>query len=115
MSEADTPGLLDKARIAVGQGLHTVRTLAEAGLIRAERPDRTVQALLAIQRWGFTPAAGYRAAAARYPDHDAIIDELGHLTYGEVDERTNALANAFSDAGVLEGDSLAIMRRNHRY
>ena len=43
--------------------------------------DRTVRALVAMQRWGFTPAAGFAANAARYPNDDAIIDELGHLTF----------------------------------
>ena len=44
----------------------------------------------------------------------AIIDELGTLTFGEVHERTNALANAWLDAGLGEGDGVAIMCRNHR-
>src|SRR5437588_317386 len=79
MAEKESPGLLDKAKVAAEQGIHSVRTLAEAGLIRPERPDRTIRALVQVQRWGFTPAAGYRASAARYPNEDAIIDELGHL------------------------------------
>ena len=76
---ADEPGLLEKAWMQVGQGLYSAKTLVEAGLVRPERVDRTIRALLAIQKWGFTPAAGYSAGAARYPDDDAIIDELGHL------------------------------------
>src|SRR3954462_10158402 len=69
---------------------------------------------VALQRWGPTPAAGYTGSAIRYPDETAIIDELGTLTFREVQERTNALAHAFSDAGILEGDGAAIMCRNHR-
>src|SRR3954466_12086003 len=111
----DEPGLLEKARLQVGQGLYSVKTLLEAGLVRPERVDRTVRALLAIQKWGFTPAAGYSAAAVRYPDDDAIIDEPGRLTFKEVNERTNRLANAWLDAGLGEGDSIGIMCRNHRY
>ncbi len=30
-------------------------------------------------------------------------------------DRTNRLANAWSDAGIVEGDSIGIMCRNHRY
>jgi acyl-CoA synthetase (AMP-forming)/AMP-acid ligase II/carbon monoxide dehydrogenase subunit G len=115
MADNDEPGLLEKARLTVGQGLHSVKTLAEAGLIRPERVDKTIRALLQIQRWGYTPAAGYAANAARYPNEDAIIDELGHLTFAEVHDRTNRLANAWSDAGIVEGDSIGIMCRNHRY
>ena len=92
MAENDTPGLLDKARLTIGQGAHTVKTLAEAGLLRAERPDKTIRALLQIQRWGYTPAAGYAANASRYGNDDAIIDEMGHLTFAEVHDRTNRLA-----------------------
>jgi acyl-CoA synthetase (AMP-forming)/AMP-acid ligase II len=69
---------------------------------------------LALQKWGPTPAAGYTASAIRYPDETAIVDELGTLTFREVHERTNALAHALSDAGILEGDGVAIMCRNHR-
>ena len=43
-----------------------------------------------------------------------IVDELGTLTLGEVDERTNALAHALADAGIGEGDGVGIMCRNHR-
>ena len=112
---SNEPGLLEKARLTIGQGVHSVKTLAEAGLIKPERPDKTVRALLQIQRWGYTPAAGYAANASRYANDDAIIDELGHLTFAEVHDRTNRLANAWSDAGLVEGDSIGLMCRNHRY
>jgi acyl-CoA synthetase (AMP-forming)/AMP-acid ligase II/uncharacterized membrane protein len=111
----DEPGLVGKARGAVGQGIYSVKTLLEAGLVKPERVDRTIRALLAIQKWGFTPAAGYAASAARYPNEDAIIDELGRLTFAEVNERTNRLANAWLDNGLGEGDAIGIMCRNHRY
>jgi acyl-CoA synthetase (AMP-forming)/AMP-acid ligase II/uncharacterized membrane protein len=115
MGKTEEPGLLDKTMITVGQGLHAARTFARAGMVRPERPDKLARALLATQRWGYTPAAGYAANAARYPHRDAIVDELGHLTFAEIEERSNRLANALADAGVLEGDGLAIMCRNHRY
>ena len=67
-----------------------------------------------MHRWGFTPAGGFAAAAALYPDAEAVVDERGALTFAELDERTNRLANAFSDAGVLEGDGVGVMARNHR-
>src|SRR5438132_9471914 len=43
-----------------------------------------------------------------------MIDELGTLTFGEIHRRSNALAHAFADAGIVEGDGVAIMCRNHR-
>jgi fatty-acyl-CoA synthase len=94
--------------------LQTLYTLAEAGIVRPARPDRLLALAQALIRFGPTPAAGYAAAAARYPDEVAIIDELGTLTFREVHERTNALAHALSDDGVNEGDNIGIMIRNHR-
>ena len=88
-------------------------TLAEAGIIRPS--GRTgLRTALSADPLGRTPAAGYKASAARYPDEIAIIDELGTLTFREVHERTNALAHALADDGVNEGDNVAIMCRNHR-
>ena len=43
-----------------------------------------------------------------------IVDELGTLTFSEVHRRTNALAHALSDLGIVEGDGVGIMCRNHR-
>jgi fatty-acyl-CoA synthase len=99
----------------ISQRLHTVRTLVEAGVIKPVRPDKLVRIGLALQRFGPTPAAGYAAAAVRYPQEPAMIDELGTLTFEEVHRRSNALAHAFADAGIVEGDGVAIMCRNHRW
>ncbi len=96
------------------QAVNTVRALAGTGMFRPTRPDKLARTLLALQRWGPTPAAGYTASAIRHPDEVAVIDELGTLTFAELHRRTNGLAHSFSDAGIGEGDSVAIMCRNHR-
>ena len=98
----------------VTQKLFTARTLAETGILRPTRPDKALRIANAVRRWGPTPAAGYTASAIRDPDGTAIVDELGTLTFEEVHRRTNALAHSLSDAGVKEGDGVAIMIRNHR-
>jgi acyl-CoA synthetase (AMP-forming)/AMP-acid ligase II len=98
----------------VSNTLQSLVTLTEAGIIRLQRPDRALRTALTIIRWGVTPAAGYEASAARYPDEVALIDELGQLTFREIQERTNSLAHAMADDGVNEGDNVAIMARNHR-
>jgi fatty-acyl-CoA synthase len=94
--------------------LHTLATLAGAGIISPQRPDRLVGAAIALIRWGATPAAGYKAAASRYPDDLALIDETGTLTFREIHERSNALAHALAGEGIEAGDRVAIMCRNHR-
>jgi len=98
----------------VSSKLHTIRTLADAGILSPTRPDRLVAVAATLLRWGPTPAAGYAASAVRYPGETAIVDELGTLTFREVHERTNALANALADEGLNEGDGVGIMIRNHR-
>src|SRR5215212_9088490 len=98
----------------VSNKLHALATLTEAGVIRVQRPDRLMRTAVTLIRWGATPAAGYEASAHRFPNEVGLIDELGQLTFREIHERTNALAHALADDGVNEGDSVAIMARNHR-
>jgi fatty-acyl-CoA synthase len=91
-----------------------VRTLARAGVARPARPDRLVRTVLALRRFGPTPAAGYAASATRYPLAPAVHDEAGTLTFGEVHARTNALARHWRAQGIGEGDGIAVLCRNHR-
>src|SRR3954469_11861807 len=91
------------------------KVLAEAGIIRAERPDVLLKSAQALLAWQLTPGAAFVANALRFPDEPAIIDDQGTLTFAEVDRRTNALARAMAEAGVGEDDSVAIMCRDHRW
>jgi acyl-CoA synthetase (AMP-forming)/AMP-acid ligase II len=105
---------LDKVKTQVTTKLFTAKTLAEAGILRPQRPDHLVNAVRALLRFGPTPAGGYTASFERYADETAIIDELGTLSFREVHERTNALAHALAADGIGTGDSVAVMCRNHR-
>jgi fatty-acyl-CoA synthase len=100
--------------VALGDGIHVAGTLARAGILRPSRPDRALRAIIGLHRFGPTLAAGYLGAAARYPGAPALIDERGTLTFEEVDRRTNALARGLAGHGLAEGDSVALMCRNHR-
>ena len=68
----------------------------------------------AIRAWGTGPAGGFTAMSLRDPDRLGLVDELGSLTFGQMQRRSNALARALADRGVGEGDSVAVMCRNHR-
>ncbi len=83
-------------------------------MVAPVRPDRVVRSVLALKRWGPTPAAAYTGSAARFPGRAAIVDDRGTLTFEEVHRRTNALAHELHAAGIREGDGVAIMCRNHR-
>ncbi len=91
-----------------------VRTLGRAGMLHPNRPGRLIRAGRAARRWGFTYAAGFASAAARYPDRPCVIDERGQLSWSEVDRRSDALANAFIARGLQPGDVVALLARNHR-
>ncbi len=108
----DDRGLSLPGRVAYELG--SVRVLVEAGIIRPASPGKLLRIASTLVRWGRSPAAGFISLKVRHPDDPAIVDELGTLTFSEVDGRTNALAHAFSDAGIKEGDGVAIMCRNHR-
>ena len=98
----------------VAYQLGNAKVLIDEGVIRPMRPDRLWGVLRTLQKWGRSPAAGAISLAERYPDGTMIVDELGTLSYSEVDTRTNALAHALSDAGLVEGDGVGVMCRNHR-
>ncbi|HET7691221.1 MAG TPA: AMP-binding protein [Nocardioidaceae bacterium] len=92
----------------------SVRILAEAGIVRPISPVKLLRTAGAVRGWGLGPAGGFAALAARNPDGEGLIDELGSLTFGEIDERGRRLANALRELGVRAGDGVAIMCRNHR-
>ncbi|WP_422745968.1 acyl-CoA ligase FadD12 [Mycobacterium sp. WMMD1722] len=94
---ADIPGLLT--------------TLWRARLIAPMRPDRYLRMGLAGRRVGMTATMGVAAAAARCPDRPGLVDEIGTLTWRELDDRCDALAAALQE---LAPGSVAIMCRNHR-
>jgi fatty-acyl-CoA synthase len=84
-----------------------------SGLVRPELPHRVAQMLIAFDRFGLL-AGAVTIGAIRHGDQVALRDERGDLTYKELDERSNALANAWRERGLQSGDGVAILARNHR-
>jgi acyl-CoA synthetase (AMP-forming)/AMP-acid ligase II/NAD(P)-dependent dehydrogenase (short-subunit alcohol dehydrogenase family) len=83
--------------------------------MRPVRPDRLARALLAFRSFGATPAFAAAAAAELYPERPAVIDELGELSFRELDSDARSLAGSLHAAhGLGSGDRVAIMCRNHR-
>ncbi|MEQ6902054.1 AMP-binding protein [Nocardioides sp. YIM 152588] len=98
----------------VRDGATSLRLLTAAGVVRPYRPTVLAGLAATLQRWGSHPAGGFRTVALRMPDHLAIIDERGSLTYAQLHRRTNALAHALAGRGVGPGDGVAVLCRNHR-
>jgi acyl-CoA synthetase (AMP-forming)/AMP-acid ligase II len=96
---------------ATGTGL---KVLGRAGIIRPYSPLVLARVGKAVLDWGTGPAGGFTAMALLTPHQVGIVDELGELTCLEVHQRSNALARALAERGVGEGDSVAVMCRNHR-
>jgi fatty-acyl-CoA synthase len=92
----------------------TVKVLTEAGIIRPYSPLVLAGIAKALKDWGTGPAGGFTALAVRAPHQEGLVDDLGSLTFGELHRRSNSLARGLAELGVGEGDSVAIMCRNHR-
>jgi fatty-acyl-CoA synthase len=90
------------------------RVLVRAGVVRPLLPSQLITVGRVLAAWGTGPAGGFHAMAVLDPDRDGIVDEQGTITFGEVHRRSNAVARALAERGVGEGDSVAIMCRNHR-
>ena len=84
-----------------------------SGMFGIESPQRVAQAGRALAEYGMLGGC-VTVAAIRHPDRTAVIDERGQVTYRELDERVNALANAWIAAGLRPKDGVAILTRNHR-
>jgi acyl-CoA synthetase (AMP-forming)/AMP-acid ligase II len=86
-----------------------------AGFARPVRPDRVPRALLALRRYGSTPAGVAASAAALYPSRPAVIDEDGTVTFGELDAQAGVLAAGLHSRFDLGSeDTVGVMARNHR-
>jgi fatty-acyl-CoA synthase len=122
MVEVDLKAVLDP-RTLVGGGLKLVERFGDeayfaavcirSGMVGPELPHRVAQMLLAFERHGML-AGAVTIGAIRHGDRVVIRDERGDVTYKELDERTNALANAWLGRGMKPGDGVAILVRNHR-
>jgi fatty-acyl-CoA synthase len=84
-----------------------------SGLLGPEPPRRVAQLLIGFQRYGLLGGAVV-AGGLRHGERAVMIDERGELSYKGLDERTNALANAWRQHGLEAGEGVAILARNHR-
>src|SRR4051812_44303226 len=94
--------------------LHYARKMFEAGALKLEPPQNIAAFVADIRRWGefgMIPALNAR----RTPDRTAVVDDDGELTFKELDDAANAVANGLLAMGVKGGDGVALLARNHRW
>jgi len=87
--------------------------LSRAGFLGGDSPRTSLKILRTLRQYGPFGAAS-RVAAVRHPEQIAVDDDFGELTFAEMDELTNRLANGFKDRGLGEGSTVGILCRNHR-
>ena len=83
-------------------------------MIAPMRPDRYLKIAAAMRREGIGITVGFAGAAQRCPDRAGLVDELGTLTWRQLDERINALAAALQGLPSGQPKAVGIMCRNHR-
>jgi fatty-acyl-CoA synthase len=91
-----------------------VSTMARAGVIAPMRPDRYIRVAAAMARENMGITSGFAAAAQRCPDRPGLIDEIGTLTWREIDQRADALATGLQELSGGTPGTVGIMARNHR-
>ena len=85
-----------------------------SGLVGPELPHKVAKLMLAFDRYGMIGGA-LSTAAIRSGDRTGIVDELGELTFRQLDERSSRLANAWRERGLKPGEGVTILARNHRF
>jgi acyl-CoA synthetase (AMP-forming)/AMP-acid ligase II len=94
--------------------LGIVATMGRARLLAPMRPDKYLRIAAAMQRENMGITSGFAATAQRCPDRPGLVDELGMLTWREIDQRADAFAAALQTLPGGQPRVLGIMARNHR-
>ncbi len=85
------------------------------GALGIDPPWKVAQMGHAACRYGLLGGIPALAALRHGRDQVAVVDELGTMTYGELDDAANALANHWRRSGLAPGDGVSILARNHRW
>lgn len=114
----DLPGqVINKFQLFAERGaaeLHYLRKILSSGALKVGSPQIIAATISDAVRWGelgMIPALNAR----RSPNKNAVIDDDGAMTFKELDDAANAVANALLAMGVRGGDGVAILARNHRW
>lgn len=101
-------GITDKLTATAG----LVNTMVRAGVIAPLRPDKYVRIAGTMARENMSVTSGFASSAQRCGNRPGLIDELGTLTFSELDKRGDAFAAALQL--LPSAKVVGIMARNHR-
>ncbi|MDT7723663.1 MAG: fatty-acyl-CoA synthase [Actinomycetota bacterium] len=97
----------------VTETVRSIEVMRQAGLVPFPRLDEGVRSVIAVRKYG--PFAGAAHISARRDSRAVgLVDELGPLTFKQLDLRSNALARAWSERGIKPGSVVAALCRDHR-
>ena len=115
MGLQDIPGRVARPVVdRVTATVDLVDTMVRAGVIAPLRPDKYLRIAAAMARENMGITSGFASAAQRYGDRLGLIDELGALTWREIDQRADALAAGLQHLPSGQPQVIGIMARNHR-
>ena len=89
-------------------------TLIRARLMAPMRPDKYLRIAAAMRREGMSVTSGFASAAQRCPDRPGLVDDLGTLTWRQLDRGCDAFAAALQALPGGSPRAIGIMCRNHR-
>lgn len=107
-------GQLNNAAGQLNNAAGLANTMRRAGLLTALRPDKYLRIAAMMARENMSVTSGFASSAQRCPDRAGLIDELGTLTWRQLDQRADALAAALQALPAGAPRVVGIMARNHR-
>ena len=109
--------LIDTAKKVSGRAaleLQAAGALRKAGMFGDSSPSAVLGTVKALRDFGAYSGA-VEIAALRHGSFPAIADDFGEITYGELAEQTDKLANLFVDRGYGPQTKIGLMCRNSRW
>jgi fatty-acyl-CoA synthase len=107
------PSSVSEIATKVTETVRSIEVMRQAGLVPFPRLDEGLRSIVAVRKYG--PFAGAAHISARRDSRAVgLVDELGPLTFKQLDLRSNALARAWSERGIKPGTVVAALCRDHR-
>ncbi|UGT45475.1 acyl-CoA synthetase [Nocardia yamanashiensis] len=96
-----------------GDAALSVNAMVRGGLFNPLRPDHALRSAVNVLKFG--PFAGALIHGANTnPRGAAIVDELGEMTFEQIDKQSSAFARGLAAQGLQPGDVIGVLARDHR-